>query len=569
MKKIVICTLNSKYIHASLSPWCLVAGVRAFSTMDFDVKVIDATINQSLEGIAEGILAEKCDFLAFSCYIWNITKTEQLGRLLKEKMPQVPMVFGGPEVSFNQKEVLSRCCAVDFVLSGEGEETFPLLLETYFGEGDFSKVMGLSYREDSGEIVVKSPFFPDSEPPSPYCEAYFAQLEKKISYMESSRGCPFSCAFCLSGTGEKVRYFPLNRVKKEMVALANSGTKTVKFIDRTFNSKVSHCDEILRFILEEYGKSIPDFVCFHFELAGDILRESTLSLIEKMPKGSIQLEIGMQSFCEKTLESVGRKTNIEKLVGNIRRLVSFGNHHLHIDLIAGLPYEDMEEFGKSFDIGYSLGADMLQLGFLKVLHGSEIGLNRENYPCEYEDFPPYQVKSTPWLSEKEIELLEKMEDCVDRLYNSGRFSRTISYVLEVCGLSPFGLYGRISEGLRLEKSPSLDEYVDGIYSVLKEIEGVEVDILRDMMVLDRVETNSTGNLPKSLMVRDENLRKLKIALEEDSERRTPKHGKRFVGILYGRNCGVYVDYPEKKDKLNHFMERYESHFVNLEEIGVV
>lgn len=573
MKKIAICTLNSKYVHASLSPWCLLAGLKHYSKIQVDAHILDATINQELSDIFARIVQENYDFIGFSCYIWNITQTKQLVKMLKEAFPNLPILLGGPEVSFNQKEVLLGCPEVDFVLSGEGERPFAQLVDTLFpeeGTGDFTLVEGLSYRE-KGEIIVNSPYYTEEEPPSPYCEAYFAQLQGKIAYMESSRGCPFSCAFCLSGQGQqgqKLRYFNLERVKKEIVALANSGTKTVKFIDRTFNSSQTHADAILTFLLEEYNQSIPPHICFHFELAGDILRESTLNLIEKMPDGYVQLEIGMQSFCAKTLEAVGRTTNVEKLVKNIKKLVSFQNHHLHIDLIAGLPYEDLQEFKNSFNTGFLLGADMLQLGFLKVLHGSEIGLNPHNYPCDYEKTPPYQVKSTPWLSESDLEILGKIEDCVDRIYNSGRFSRTLQYALEGSGLSPFDLFLHIANGLQFETSPSLDAYVDEIFRILKGISGLDPLILRDLLMLDRVETNSTANIPKSLMVQDPNLRKLKIALEQSESTATPKNGKRFVGILYCENKGVYVDYPMKSLKSQHFHQRYESHFVDLDILDV-
>lgn len=326
---------------------------------------------------------------------------------------------------------------------------------------------------------------------------------------------------------------------------------------------MTHANEILQFILDEYGNKIPSHICFHFELAGDILRPSTLQLIEKMPKGYIQLEIGMQSFSEKTLEAVHRKTNIPLLCENIQSLVSFGNHHLHIDLIAGLPEETLEIFQESFHIAYELKASMLQLGFLKVLQGSHIGNNPDKFPCEYDKMPPYQVISTPWLSKEDIFILEQVEDSVDRLYNSGRFTLTLDYVLSVCGLRPYDLMAYTGKTLCFTTSPSLDEYIDAIFRIFSQLPHVDGQILRDFLVLDRVETNSTGNLPKSLMIQDPMLRKLKIFLENGEDTATPKGGKRFVGILYGRNQGVYVDYPEKSQSKQHFFQRYVSHFVDL------
>lgn len=563
MKKVAICTLNSKYVHASLAPWCLLAGMKEYCTLPVETCVLEGTVNQPVEDMVERICQGNYDFVGFSCYIWNIVQTERVISLIKEKLPTLPIVLGGPEVSFNQREVLTRCHAVDFVLSGEGERNFPALVECFFGGGDFSSVDGLSYGKE-GEIVVNPPCFPKEEPPSPYCEEYFRQLQGKISYMESSRGCPFSCAFCLSGQGQCVRYFSLPRVKEEILRLANSGTQTVKFIDRTFNSNVTHANAILEFILEHYGTKIPTSVCFHFELAGDILKESTLELLGKMPDGYVQLEIGMQSFCEETLKAVGRTTNISLLVENIKKLVALKNHHLHIDLIAGLPLEDLKEFKNSFNTGYLLGADMLQLGFLKVLQGSKIGENPTEFPCEYSKKPPYQVISTPWMSEEDFALLDGIEDCVDRLYNSGRFTRTLDYLLEKTTLSPFDLYAQISQALPEEKISSLDGFVDEIYRICGKLPEVSTEVLRDKLMLDRVETNSTGNIPKSLMIQDPNLRKLKVALEKNPQTACPDHGKRFVGILYSEKLGVYVDYPLKSTKGQHFSQRFVSQFVSLD-----
>ncbi len=567
MNYIAICTLNSKYIHGSLSPWCLRAGVETYCHSEVVAEVVDATVNQPLEQVVEGMLSKNYRLIALSCYIWNISQTKKLVTALKQAKPDLPIVLGGPEVSFNAKEVLESCPEVDFILSGEGELPFAQLVDLILsGSGDYEGVFSLSYRKNGG-IVVGEPYTTQVEPPSPYCPEFFAQLQGKISYVESSRGCPYSCAFCLSGRKETVRFFNLERVKGELIALANSGTQTVKFVDRTFNSSAKHCDAILTFLLEEYDKQIPKHITFHFEMAGDILRESTLELLAKMPLNYVQLEIGMQSFCEKTLEAVGRKTNISLLISNIQRLVAMENHHLHIDLIAGLPYEDLGEFEKSFDIAYDLGAEMLQLGFLKVLHGSEIGRNPQDFVGDYEKTPPYQVIHTPWLSEEDFALLEKIEDGVDRLYNSGRFDRTMEYMLNISGLTPFALFRKIAEGLDLPERPSLEQYTDGIYQLFVRFEGVHEDYLRDMMVLDRVETNSTGILPDSLKVEDGRLRSLTIALEQNPETARPPHGKRYVGILYSLFQGVYVDYPLKTQRKKHNREKFQAKRVAIDLFG--
>lgn len=569
MKKIAICTLNSKYIHGSLSPWCLRAGMSEYCTEHIDVNIYDCTINQKQEDVLALLSEEPYQLMAFSCYIWNISATLALASAYGKENPQCKIVLGGPEVSYHPERILETEEYIDYVLSGEGELPFAQLVTAVCREEDVSTVLGLSYRKTATELHIAPAYVSKDIPPSPYCPQYFAQLQGKISYFESSRGCPYHCAFCLSGRGEVVRYFPLQRVKSELQTLANCGTQTVKFVDRTFNSSATHCNAILSFLLEEYGKSIPKHLCFHFEMAGDILQDSTLDLLEQMPLGYVQLEIGMQSFCEKTLEAVGRKTNIPKLLANLQRLLSMHNQHLHIDLIAGLPYEDLEEFAHSFNIGLGLGADMLQLGFLKVLQGSEIGEHPEKYLTDYHKTAPYQVISTPWMSQEDFALLEKVEDVLDRLYNSGRFPETLGYLLEVTGGDAFSLLKNLALGLeqttQQANPPSLEAYTDRVFTVASALEGVSSEILRDKLVIDRVTGNSTGILPSSLKIPDPMLRKLTIALEKNPQTARPPQGKRFVGILYSEHCGIYVDYPPKTEssRKHQVAVKYPLHKVDL------
>ena len=352
--KVIIACLNSKYIHASLAPWCLLSGVRALCACSIDAKVMEATINSDINAFAEQIINECPDIVSFSSYIWNIEKTFELCRILKEKTG-CTIILGGPEVSYRVKNVLETYPYIDFVLSGEGETSFPKFLDTYCNNGDYNKVSGLSYRANDNIISI-----PEEEctetPPSPYNEEFFNNLKGRISYIETSRGCPYRCAFCLSGRCSPLRFFDIEQVKNDILKLAVSGTKTIKFVDRTFNAKADRANEILEFILSNYATKIPEGTCFHFEIAGDILKESTMEILAKSPKGVFQLEIGMQSFNEETLKAINRKTDTKKLVENIKKLISFGNMHIHIDLIAGLTGEDIKSFERSFDIGYSLKA---------------------------------------------------------------------------------------------------------------------------------------------------------------------------------------------------------------------
>lgn len=545
-KKLVICCINSKYIHSSLAPWCLLAGVKANCKTEITAEVSDGTINEKEEEIAKRLIRGAPDILSFCCYIWNIRQVKKVACLVKKALPEVVFIFGGPEVSFNQRQILSKNGFVDFVLSGEGEEALPKLVDLIASKNEIES--GLASYRKGAEIIIGDYQSAKAEY-SPYLEEYFSSLKGRIAYIESSRGCPYNCAFCLSGADQKVRFFDIERVKKEILALSNSGTKTVKFIDRTFNCNKNRAKEILVFIKENYGNGIPEDVCFHFEIAADILDGELLSLISKMPSGSVQFEAGIQSFNEKTLSKINRKTDLEKLSENIKKLVSFGNCHIHIDLIAGLPFEDLASFKQSFNKAFSLGAHMLQLGFLKILYGSCMERNKEDFPCEYNTEPPYEVVSTKWLSENEIGFLHIFEDAFERICNSGRFKRTVGYILKQTEKEPFDVFAdfAIFASEKGIKNPSLDLFTDLVFEFFKDYENVEKDVLRDRMIEDRIATNSSGIIPKSLQINDKKLKTAKYVLSKlyPSEKGT----MRSVAILYTSQSVVFCDYL-KKDRVS-------------------
>lgn len=549
-----LCALNAKYVHSSLAPWCLLAGVRTFAPQ-IDAHVVEGTVNEPPETVLERIASGAPDVVTFSCYLWNIRQTLTLAEQLKRRLPGVWIVLGGPEVSYCAADVLSENPAVDFVLSGEGETSVPALLSC-LAQGKAPRadeVPGLCTREHTAPPCVLS-----GEVPSPYTPEYLKALNGRIAYLETSRGCPFTCAFCLSGRCGTPRYFELKGVYENILVLANSGAQTVKLIDRTFNANPRHANAILRFLLSHYGKEIPAGVCFHFEIAGDILTEETMALLAQMPLGAVQLEIGMQSFCEKTLEAVRRKTNTEKLKANIRRLVAMGNMHIHIDLIAGLPYEDVPTFAESFNAAYALGADMLQMGFLKLLHGAAMREEPQTFPCEFRKDPPYEVISTPWLTADELAMLHGVEDALERMVNSGRFHRTADYFLERTGLTPFDLFQTIGKaaheaGVDGHGIP-LDEYTAFLLETAPRLwSSVTREALRDVMVCDRLESNATGRLPLCLHIADPALGQTVKRLAALSP---PRPGvRRGVAILYTERQAVYVDYENKNPKTGRFALR--------------
>ena len=491
--KLIIGCLNSKYVHMSTAPWCLAAGVETFAKSDIDCEVFDGTINGNLDTYCEQITQKKPDVLSFCCYIWNITQTLYICQKLKQNS-NCQIVLGGPEVAYRRYDVLQKYPFIDYVLAGEGEFVLPEFLDAV----DKSNVSGLAYRRDGKIFENDEKCFSDT-PPSPYSDKYFKALSGRICYIESSRGCPFRCAFCLSGRISGVRFFDVNQTKQDLIKLANSGTQTIKFVDRTFNANERHANEILKFILQSYGKTIPEGVCFHFEIAGDILKQSTMDILKQMPKGAVQLEIGMQSFNENTLATINRKTNTKILIKNIKTLLSFGNMHVHIDLIAGLTGEDMHSFENSFNIGFSLHAHMLQMGFLKLLYGADMRENDEKYPCEFSSEPPYEVVSTPWLDKSEIASLKKTEDALERMYNSGRFLFTIDYLLKSTALSPFKLFYEIGNAIDGNKK-SLGDYAVMIFEHFKE--RVNDDILREHMVCDLLCCASALQIPDALKITD-------------------------------------------------------------------
>lgn len=547
--KVIISCLNSKYIHASLSPWCLLAGIREFSKSSYEVSVQEGTINGDTKEFADEIINCKPDVVAFSCYIWNITKTIEICQIVKSKY-DCKIVLGGPEVAYRPRDILEKYEFADFVLSGEGEWTFPDFLDNM--NGDLSLVSGLTYRKKREIITVPEKEY-TATPPSPFCDEFFKNLNGRISYIETSRGCPYRCAFCLSGRCSPLRFFDLQRVKRDIIRLSQSGTQTVKFVDRTFNANAERANEILLFIKENYGKEIPRNVCFHFEIAGDILKESTIEILSSMPLGAVQLEIGMQSFNEETLNIINRKTNTKKLIENIRKLISFNNMHIHIDLIAGLTGENLESFKNSFNIGYSLKAHMLQMGFLKLLYGADMRENKEKYPCTFTDEPPYEVTSTPWLSADEIKMLKNCEDAVDRLYNSGRFIFTLDYLTNEAGISPFDLFNGFGNSVNGNKI-RLSDYAENLYNFF--CNKCNKEILREKILCDLLCCSSSVQIPEVLKIKDPLYKKAKKYFIENVDKNIK------IAILYSNKQIFAVNQSKEKNLHN----RYEGKFYEFAEL---
>ena len=548
--KAVILSINSKYIHSTLAPWYLKVAAEE-RVPSAEIYVVESTINSKDDKAFEKITEISPQLLGCSCYIWNIEQILKIAERYKTENPQAFIALGGPEVGYRAESVLKEYSFVDAVISGEGEFPFAAVCENLQNSRSFVGIEGVSYR-DGEDLHIAEPYVTESDPPNPYSEEFLKQLDGRIAYIEASRGCPFRCAFCLSGRCGTVRYFELSRIKNDILRLANSGTKTIKFVDRTFNANHKRAIDIWSYIIENSGRLWRQDICFHFEIAGDLLDEESLSLLKTAPRGVIQVEIGLQSFNEKTLASINRKADTEKLRHNVETLVRFGNIHTHIDLIAGLPYEDMESFRNSFNSAYSLNADNLQLGFLKILHGAPMREKSEVYPCEFTEIPPYEVISTPWLSREDIEDLKNLEDALERLSNSGRFPNTLDYLINELRMEPFKLFQRIGNEHKVREKISLNEYVEELFDCLCKYEQMDNEKVRDCLTLDKLTCDASGHIPKALQINDP---ALKICKREFN-RRYGSGRKLGIAILYsGTPEALCVDYSSRDAEGNYIIHR--------------
>lgn len=539
--KTLLCAINSKYIHSNLSVWCLAAGIEKYApSVEYDV--LECTINESYEQILSKIIACDFDMIGISTYIWNVELVLRLTNDIK-KLKGSTIILGGPEVSYNSIEILEQNPSVDYIISGEGEESFAQLVLT----ANPKNIPGVTYRK-SAEIVYNPERICLDDPPSPYTKRYFESLNGRISYIETSRGCPFKCAFCLSGVSGGVRFFDEELSKRNIISLANSGSKTIKFVDRTFNADKKRANRIFQFLIDNYGKKVPESVCFHFEIAGELIDDDTLETLEKAPKGLFQFEIGLQSFNEKTLEHINRKTNIEKLSKNIEKLIALGNIHIHIDLIVGMSYENISSFANSFNKALALNPNALQIGFLKLLHGAEMRENREKHVCQFSSRAPYEIIENPWLSAEELEKLHFLEDVFEKMYNSKRFPDTCRLVFSQID-DTFQYFYQMGIAYARQKIPNnLDDFTKFVFDFTVAYTGIDKALLRDKMALDRLSTNKMGCLPEFLKIHSPIIKKELLLLDKNKETKRKKGIKRSATVLLTESKLAYVDY-DTEDKI--------------------
>ena len=478
--KILLAACNAKYIHSNLA----VYNLRAYAG-EYREHIIlkEYTINQQKDEILRDIYLEKPDIICFSCYIWNVSFVKEIAEDLKKILPDSVFWAGGPEVSFDAEDFLKKNPGFFGVMVGEGEETFRELCRFYVdNKGNLEEIPGIAFYS-GGKILHNGWREIMDLSKVPFAYENMEEFRNKIVYYESSRGCPFSCSYCLSSVDKKLRFRNLDLVKKELQFFIDRKVPQIKFVDRTFNCKHSHAMEIWKYILE-HDNGITNF---HFEISADLLKEEELSLMEKMRPGLIQLEIGVQSTNPETIRAIRRTMDFERLSEIVNKVRSFGNIHQHLDLIAGLPYENYDSFRNSFNQVYALKPEQLQLGFLKVLKGSLMKEMAKEYGILHKEREPYEVLSTKWLSYGEILKLKTVESMVEVYYNSGQFQNTLNY-MEGFFEDAFSMYEELGKFYEGKGYHSISHSRMRRYEILLEFLGQRQEISRekavDAMLLD-------------------------------------------------------------------------------------
>lgn len=479
----LLVAINAKYEHEGLAVWYLKAACR---NRGIPAAVRQYSINDSAERIWSSIYEQHPDVIAFSCYIWNREQILKLISDLKKAKPGCVIIAGGPEVSYEGSEKDFTGEGADFVIKGEGEGKLPPLLLA-LNEGGLEaahRLYGDGTSMEDETAGYSSPF--DSE--------YLGRIKDRIAYIESSRGCPYRCSYCLSSESRGCVYFPLAQVEADIGALVAAGARVIKFVDRSFNVNERHSLEIWNFIRR--FSDAP--VTFHFEINPDRLTHAQMENLMSMPAGLVQIEAGIQSVNTRTLKEVSRTMDIDAAIKNLKLLAGKANIHVHTDLIAGLPYEDLESFKESFNRVYEIGAHHLQLGFLKLIHGTRIRREARNHGYKFRDYPPYEVIENKYITSDELLRLKEVEEVLDRTWNSGRFKFTLEYLVKFFP-SPFSLYEEFAGYLKERGKLFLPISAAGLFAVLREFalgtEGIDALSVDSLIALDYACSLRTVVLP--------------------------------------------------------------------------
>lgn len=458
MMKFLLVALNAKYIHINLAIRSIAGYCREFSP-----ELCEYTINDNVDNIIASLHSKKADVIAFSCYIWNIEKILYIAECLKKVNPKLIIILGGHEVSHDSKEILEENPWIDFIVRGEGEKVCYKLFEALYNRRFVDKIPSITYREE--DKIFENPLGEAgslNDYPFAYDES-IRDFKGKIVYYESSRGCPFNCSYCLSGDNRRVDFLELDRVKKELLFFIENEVPLVKFVDRTFNADKKRANEIWKFIIENSRKT-----CFHFELAGSLIDDDAIEILKNAPEGIIQFEIGVQSTNENTISAIGRSIEFEDVKENVEKILALGNIHIHLDLIAGLPYEDYDSFKKSFDDVVSIRPHVLQMGFLKLLKGSRLRSEENVFGYKYKAKAPYEVMENDHISFDEIIRLKHIEEVFERYYNSGDYIRSMDYLF-AHNDSPFKVFEFIADYFEKNNLFEIPVSLEKHYEILEEL----------------------------------------------------------------------------------------------------
>ena len=480
---IVLTTLNAKFIHTNLALRCL----KAYAEPEYHPSIVEYTIKDPTFNIVADLYQKKPNVVGFSCYIWNIEETIKVIKMLKTVDPSVVVVLGGPEVSYDTNIWLRQVKEIDYVVVGEGEQAFKDLLDYLSDKQTIKAVPGLAYVQDDKFILNPLPPKLDLRlSPSPYRFVDdLPNLAKRIVYVETSRGCPFSCQFCLSSIEVGVRYFNRDKVKEDIRYLMKNGAKIIKFVDRTFNISRSYAMEMFQFLIDEHQPG----VVFQFEITADIMRPEVIQFLnENAPAGLFRFEIGVQSTNDLTNELVQRRQNFDKLKRTVTMVKSGGKIAQHLDLIAGLPEEDYSSFRNTFNEVFEMRPEELQLGFLKLLRGTGLRVEAEKYGYVYVDQAPYEIFSNNVLNFDDILRIKQVEDVLEKYWNAHRMDRTLEYLFEHVFESPFdffqqfGTYWEERNWSRI--GHQLEDLYTRLYAFLEELDNISLPTIRSVMKLD-------------------------------------------------------------------------------------
>lgn len=543
--KYLLVGINAKYIHSNLALHCLSSYAKKYTKITPVVR--EYTINMPIEEIVQGIYNESPDFIGLSAYIWNINIVMQVVKDIKILLPKSHIYLGGPEVSFDSKSILKNNPEITGIMLGEGEQTFAELINHYEKGFSIGDIAGLCIRDEvTSEIIITDERKPIDLSSVPFPYENLEDFENKIIYYETSRGCPFGCAYCLSSVDKTLRFRDLDLVKKEILFFMEKKVPQVKLVDRTFNIDHKRSIDMLKF-LKEHDNGVTNF---HFEIAGDILTDEEIDIINTLRPGLIQLEIGVQSTNCNTLDAINRHTSLEKLRTNVGRLLKGENVHLHLDLIAGLPYENLESFKNSFNDVYSMGSHELQLGFLKVLKGAPINSMVEDQDIKHSGYAPYEVLSTKYLSYDEICELKRVEEMLEIYHNSCQFVFSEQFLLQK-EISPYDMYLGLAKYYQ-EKGQLVIQCKRAVrYEILLDyasekfgLSDEEVSKLRNLLTLDFYSREKAKARPAFALNTDahkKNIRKISDKLENQtgvSFHVEPRYDNKYVIFDYSNKSPI-------------------------------